>query len=633
MVKKSFLRRSLSILIVMMLVVSYVNPLQTMYADDDLGEERHTVEEHNNHIAPDGTKYTCTYFPESRVLSCDKAEHEHRGECYENKVCNQHVHTSNCRLVCTHEHTLYCFLICCFHIFHSDACLKYSCGYPDHTHSDACQGKELICAIEVHKHSDSCYKVEEAYYMCVLEKLYYYVTYAPGTQGTFEAQTTNNLEYGKARPAAPKVTGNPGYKFNGWDPELTDNVVNNVTYIAQWVEDDNIEIKYEAGVGGTVSINSEALPPITGNATGSTAVANPGYKFVNWTKDGVEVSKELHYTPAKVDGLNEAATYVANFEKDITQWHTVTFVAGANGSLTGTTGYIDILTGTAWNDVVSSLPEAIPAIGYEFDAWTPDIPAATDKINENLVFIANFKAADTKYTVEHYLQNVSDDEYTLDTSVEKTGKTGVLTEAEANTYTGFTLVGAIEQVNIAADGSTVVKLYYNRNMYELTYSITGEYFAEAEYNKTSYRYGAEIVKLDAPSRAGYTFSGWSAIPDTMPADNVVVTGSYSRVIIIIPEEEDTEDEEIEDEEPVVIEEEEIPAGPAPVEEAVEIEEEEIPAGAVPTEEPANTEMLEVEEEQVPGGELPYTAGITAEVYYSLGGLSILLGSLIKRRKK
>ena len=41
-------------------------------------------------------------------------------------------------------------------------------------------------------------------------------------------------------------------------------------------------------------------------------------------------------------------------------------------------------------------------------------------------------------------------------------------------------------------------------------------------------YGDKIaLRADPEKREGYTFSGWSPIPETMPMENVTVTGSWS----------------------------------------------------------------------------------------------------------
>lgn len=39
-------------------------------------------------------------------------------------------------------------------------------------------------------------------------------------------------------------------------------------------------------------------------------------------------------------------------------------------------------------------------------------------------------------------------------------------------------------------------------------------------------YGEEVVQKEAPVKEGYTFSGWSGLPETMPGHDVIVTGSF-----------------------------------------------------------------------------------------------------------
>ena len=46
------------------------------------------------------------------------------------------------------------------------------------------------------------------------------------------------------------------------------------------------------------------------------------------------------------------------------------------------------------------------------------------------------------------------------------------------------------------------------------------------YNTQYVAYGDSIPVIDAPTKEGYTFSGWSEIPETMPAHDVEVTGSF-----------------------------------------------------------------------------------------------------------
>ena len=74
------------------------------------------------------------------------------------------------------------------------------------------------------------------------------------------------------------------------------------------------------------------------------------------------------------------------------------------------------------------------------------------------------------YTVEHYQQNIENDEFTLvnDDTEEKSGKIGEDTKAIAKTYEGFT-AKTITQEKIADGGSTVVKIEYTRNVVTLTF--------------------------------------------------------------------------------------------------------------------------------------------------------------------
>ena len=58
--------------------------------------------------------------------------------------------------------------------------------------------------------------------------------------------------------------------------------------------------------------------------------------------------------------------------------------------------------------------------------------------------------------------------------------------------------------------------------YKLTYYVDG-----TEYKSIEYIVGSAIYPIDSPSKEGYTFSGWSSIPSTMPATDVTVTGSFS----------------------------------------------------------------------------------------------------------
>ena len=60
------------------------------------------------------------------------------------------------------------------------------------------------------------------------------------------------------------------------------------------------------------------------------------------------------------------------------------------------------------------------------------------------------------------------------------------------------------------------------NIYKLTYNVDG-----AEYKAYEVAYNTTITAEANPTKEGYTFSGWDAVPETMPAKDVVVSGTFT----------------------------------------------------------------------------------------------------------
>lgn len=58
--------------------------------------------------------------------------------------------------------------------------------------------------------------------------------------------------------------------------------------------------------------------------------------------------------------------------------------------------------------------------------------------------------------------------------------------------------------------------------FTLTYMIDGE-----TYKTFNYVYDENIIPETEPTKEGYTFSGWSTIPETMPAKDVTITGTFT----------------------------------------------------------------------------------------------------------
>lgn len=136
------------------------------------------------------------------------------------------------------------------------------------------------------------------------------------------------------------------------------------------------------------------------------------------------------------------------------------------------------------------------------------------------------KGTGTPYEVHHYLERL-EGAYP-DVPKEKDnlrGETGAWTAAAAKSYDGFTPI-EFEQKRIKADDSTVVKIFYTRNSYLLTYKDS---LSAGVYASQTYKYGAAVTAIAAPTKTGYTFTGWSpAVPATMPAGALTVYAQWRK---------------------------------------------------------------------------------------------------------
>ena len=95
------------------------------------------------------------------------------------------------------------------------------------------------------------------------------------------------------------------------------------------------------------------------------------------------------------------------------------------------------------------------------------------------------KPSEITYTVEHWQQNILDDDYTKVEADTQTliGTANKKTAAQAKSYTGFT-AKAPEQVTLTEGKKTVIKIYYDRNIITYTFSANGGKFEDGDIEKS-----------------------------------------------------------------------------------------------------------------------------------------------------
>ena len=155
--------------------------------------------------------------------------------------------------------------------------------------------------------------------------------------------------------------------------------------------------------------------------------------------------------------------------------------------------------------------------GYNFGYWytskdngvTEDVSYnfSTTVTNDVTLYAMWIAGSDIVYKVEHYKQNIEDDNYTLveSDSENKTGTIGTNTEAVAKSYEGFS-VNPFEQKPILADGSTTVKIYYTRNVFTVTFNTNGGILSEN--SSQIVKYNGKSTEPTEPTKEGHLFQGW-----------------------------------------------------------------------------------------------------------------------------
>ena len=250
--------------------------------------------------------------------------------------------------------------------------------------------------------------------------------------------------------------------------------------------------------------------------TGLGLPENPGYTFAGWNTQA-NGSGMTFRTGEKVlvDTMAPGNHLYAIWAKG-SYLLTIHYVYASGGA--AKPDYTEVLDfGTPYSVTSPSIP------GYTADkpVVTGTMPAAP--VTVTVTYTAS---TGTPYEVHHYLERLEGAyPYVPNEKDNLRGETGAWTAAAAKSYDGFTPI-EFEQKRIKANGSTVVEIFYTRNSYLLTYKDS---LSAGVYASQTYKYGAAVNAIAAPTKTGYTFTGWSpAVPDTMPAGALTVYAQWRK---------------------------------------------------------------------------------------------------------
>ena len=213
----------------------------------------------------------------------------------------------------------------------------------------------------------------------------YTLTYLTDGNGTISGTTPQTVNYGSSSTAVTPVP-NAGYHFMKWsdnstaNPRIDSNVTANLSVTAQFAID-TFTLTYTAGSNGSITGTTPQTVNYGSAGTAVTAVPAANYHFVKWSDSSTA-------NPRTDSNVTASVSVTAQFAIDT---FTLTYTAGSNGSITGTTPQT-VNYGSAGTAVT-----AVPAANYHFVKWSDNStanPRTDSNVTANLSVTAQF-AIDT----------------------------------------------------------------------------------------------------------------------------------------------------------------------------------------------------------------------------------------------
>ena len=241
---------------------------------------------------------------------------------------------------------------------------------------------------------------------------------------------------------------------------------------------------------GGGSVNESGGRLAEGTSLNLIATPDEGHYFSGWSDGSTENPRPL------VVGTEDVAL-TATFA--LSQYHLTYTLDGE------TYKESDVLYGTTLT------PEANPVKeGHTFSGWQglpATMPAHDVEVTGN-------------FTINSYKAVFKIGDEIIDTKTIVFGD--VVTAPEAPVKEGHTFAGWQDVPATMPARDIEVLGSYTVNKYALTYKVDG-----AEYKVVEVAFGTTIVPEADPVKEGYTFSGWQGLPETMPAHAVEASGTFS----------------------------------------------------------------------------------------------------------
>ncbi len=325
---------------------------------------------------------------------------------------------------------------------------------------------------------------EESVFMRIIHTIFF-------SKLTFDSDGGSEVPYQYAfkffgRFSTPANPTKEGYTFDGWEPAIPSRApFGNVNVKAKW----STNIYNVKWIVDGVTYSTVDLP----YGVGISKPEDPqkeGYTFTGWA-------------PAVATSMPARdITYTAQFSVN---QYSATLNAGA-GKFTDGTSQKKITAdyGTTINY------EEPTREGYDFAGWDIVVPATmpAQDFSCNATWVAK---TDITYTVYIYVMDVNGTYYLNQKNLLK-GETDTTVSYTPKPDTGFqTASNSILSAKVAADGSTILKVYYARKQFAIKFNLDNG----TAVTSKNYYYGATVTPPQNPQKDGYNFIGWTPVLATV----------------------------------------------------------------------------------------------------------------------
>ena len=308
----------------------------------------------------------------------------------------------------------------------------------------------------------------------------------------------------------------PGYKFEGWkdlpstmpDNDVTTEAVFSVnkyiiSYYINYQEGDEPYTTVEVDYGSTIE-------PITPSIE--------GYRFVRWD-----------YCPETMPAQN------IDVKGTAIQVYTLTlYYNSAQGSAVASK-----TKDLAAND--QATVTVTPADGYEVESVdfnSSDNSPLNSWFNNGLYYVqfgssnvtcnVTFNEVGAPETPTHALKIVVDGNEETKQVPEGAALSGYLPANPTKAGYTFNAWSNMPEGEVMPTEDWEVTATFTINTYHITYMVDGAQYGDV----ADVVYGADITAPAAPSKDGFTFTGWDNLPETMPADNLTINAQFTRNLTI-----------------------------------------------------------------------------------------------------